>query len=120
MTWREIMEKYVPSLGTHCIHFNIINNITLVFCSIHVTIHFSPKRQASAVNGSQDLHTYWRFYNSLNTLSKIFSHSKHDNGVDCYDCEIQTPVNALCSHRRDISLCTILHHAITLKDLEHS
>ena len=29
-------------------------------------------------------------------------------------------VNALCSHRRDISLYMILHHAITLKVLEHS
>ena len=32
--------------------------------------------------------------------------------------EIQTNVNALCSHRRDISLCMILRHAITLKELE--
>ena len=29
-------------------------------------------------------------------------------------------VNALCSHRRDISLYTISRHAITLKVLEHS
>ena len=51
------------------------------------------------------------------------SHSvcaKHDNGVDCYDCIIPTRVNTLYSHRRDISLCMILHHAITLKYLEHS
>ena len=27
-------------------------------------------------------------------------------------------MNALCSHRRDISLCMILRHAISLKELE--
>ena len=37
----------------------------------------------------------------------------NDNGVDCYDCEIQTNVNALCAHRMDISLCMILPHDIT-------
>ena len=41
--------------------------------------------------------------------------TKHNNGVDCYDCEIQTHVNALWSHRRDMSLCMISCHAITLK-----
>ena len=45
--------------------------------------------------------------------------AKHDNGVDCYDCEIQTNANALCSHRRDISLCMILRYSISLKELEH-
>ena len=53
-------------------HLNIMNDITLVFCTIHVTIHFSQKRQASVFNGSPDLHTYWRFYSSLNTLSMAF------------------------------------------------
>ena len=45
---------------------------------------------------------------------------QYDNGVDCYDCEIQTNVNALCVHRMDISLCMILPHDITLKELEHA
>ena len=45
--------------------------------------------------------------------------AKNDNGVDCYDCEIQFNVNALCSNRRDISLCMILRHSISLKELEH-
>ena len=47
-------------------------NITLVFCSTHVTIHISLTRQASVANGSPDLHTCWQFYSSLNT---------HDNHV---------------------------------------
>ena len=41
----------------------------------------------------------------LNTLSMIFHIqfcAKYDNGVDFYDCEIQTNVNALCVQRRDI------------------
>ena len=46
--------------------------------------------------------------------------AKHDNGIDCYDCDIQTNVNALCFHRRGMSLCMILRHAISLKELEHS
>ena len=45
--------------------------------------------------------------------------AKHDIGVDCCDCEIQTNVNALCSYRRDISLCMILQRSISLKELEH-
>ena len=48
------------------------------------------------------------------------AHESHDNGVNCYDCEIQTHVKVLCSHRWDIALCMILPHAITLKELEHS
>ena len=38
--------------------------------------------------------------------------AKHYNGVNCYDSKIQTHVNVLCSHKRDISLCMILRHAI--------
>ena len=37
--------------------------------------------------------------------------------MDCYDREKQTHVNALCFHRWDISLCIILRHPITLKEL---
>ena len=44
--------------------------------------------------------------------------AKHDNGVDCYDCEIQTLVNVLCSHRGDISLGISLCYDIALKKLE--
>ena len=57
---------------THSRHFNIMNNITLVFCTIHVTIHISLKRQASDAYGSPDLHTCWQFYSNLYTLSMIF------------------------------------------------
>ena len=63
-------------------HFNIMNNITMVFCIIHVTIYFSQTRHASlslpvfllcfAANGSSDLYTYWRSYISLNTISMVF------------------------------------------------
>ena len=53
-------------------HFNIVNNILQVFCIIHVTIHFSQKRQAFAANGSSDFYTNWRFNSSLNRLSMIF------------------------------------------------
>ena len=49
-----------------------------------------------------------------------FFSAKHDNGVDCFDCGIQNNGNALCSHRRDIPLCMILRHSISLKELEHS
>ena len=73
-------------------HFNIMNDIILVFCTIHVTIHFSQKRQASMFNVSPDLHTYWRFYSSLNTLS-IFLILFAPNTTMAY--EIQTNVNAL-------------------------
>ena len=43
----------------------------MYFFTIHITIHFSQKRHAFAANGSPDLHTYWRFYSSLNTLSMV-------------------------------------------------
>ena len=105
MAWREIMNKDISLLCEHnafICHFNIMNNITLVFCTIHVAIDFSQKRQTSVFNGSPDLHAYWRFYSSLNTLSMMhcISYSvcaKHDNGVNNYDCEIQTNVNVLRS-----------------------
>ena len=42
------------------------------FCTIHVTIHFSWKRQASAANGSPDLYLSWRFYSSLSIFCMIF------------------------------------------------
>ena len=69
------MDKNISLLWEHnafICHFNIINDITLVFCTIHVTILFSQKRHASVFNGFLDLHTYWRFYSSLNTLSTIY------------------------------------------------
>ena len=68
------MDKDICLLWEHnacTFHFNIMNTVNLFF-TIHVTIHFSQKRRASAVNGSPDLHTYWRFYRSLNILSKLF------------------------------------------------
>ena len=92
-------------------HFNIMNNITVVFCTIHGTIRISLKRQVSVANGSPNLHTSWQFYSGLKKLSMIFhilSAPLTTIGVDCNDCEIQTNVNALCSLRRDISLCMIL------------
>ena len=49
----------------------------------------------------------------------LFVCAKHDYGVDCYYCEIQTRVNALCSHRRDIFLCMISRYDITVQVLEH-
>ena len=43
MAWREIMHTNIALLEHRAItcHFNDMNNITLVFCIIHVTIHFS-------------------------------------------------------------------------------
>ena len=73
--WREIIHEDGSLLWKHntlTCHFNIMNNITLVFCTIYVTIHFSQKRHAYAANGSPDLHTFWRFDSSLDTLSMIF------------------------------------------------
>ena len=108
-------------LWEHCTFtcfVNITNNITLVFCTIDVTIKFSQNRQASAANSSPDLHTYWPEY-----IKHDLSHcvcAKHDYGVDCYDFEIQTIVYAFCSQRRAISLCMISRYEFTLKVLEHS
>ena len=75
MAWCEIIYEDISLLFEYNVltcHFFIMNNFTLEFCTIHVTIHFSQKRYASAANGSPDLHTYWRFNSSLNTLSMIF------------------------------------------------
>ena len=75
MAWCEIMHEGIPLLWEHnavTCHFNIMNTIILVFCTILVTIHFSQKRHSSAANGFPDLHTSWRFYSSLNTLSMMF------------------------------------------------
>ena len=60
MTWCKIMHEEISLLWEHnalTCHFNIINTITLVFCTILVTIHFSQKRHSSAANGSPDLQT---------------------------------------------------------------
>ena len=73
--WLDIMYKDISLLWEHYTftkYFNIMDNITLVFCTIHATIYFSLKRDASAANGFTDLHTYRRFYSTLNTLSMIF------------------------------------------------
>ena len=62
MAWREIMNKGIPLLWEHnafTCHFNIMNYITLIFCTIDVTSYFSQKRQGSVFNGSPDLHSYY-------------------------------------------------------------
>ena len=90
-----------------------MNNITLVFFTIYVTIHIFLKRHVSLLMAPQTCTLAGNFKVVWIHLA-WFSHSvcaKQDNGVDCYDCVIQTYVNALCSHRRDISLCMILRHA---------
>ena len=54
------MNKDISLLWEHnafTCHFNIMNAISLVFCTIHVTIHFSQKGQASVFNVSLDFHT---------------------------------------------------------------
>ena len=60
-------------------------------------------------------------YSSLNTLSMILHilFAPNTTMASIVMTEIQTNVNALCSLRRDISLCMILRHAIILKELEH-
>ena len=75
MAWREIMHIDITILLEHnafTCYFNIVNNILLVFCTIHATIHFSQKRQTFAPNDSSDFHTYRRLNSSPNTLSMIF------------------------------------------------
>ena len=57
---------------THSHDISISWIISLLFCTIYVTIHFYLKRDASAANDFTDLHTYWRFYSNLNTLSMVF------------------------------------------------
>ena len=67
IAWRDSMYKGISLLWEHnafVLYFNIMDNITLVFCTIHVTILFYLKRDASAANGLTDLHTFWRFYSS--------------------------------------------------------
>ena len=52
MAYQEIMNKDISllwELNAFTCHFNIMNDITLVFCTIHVTIHFSQKGPASIV-----------------------------------------------------------------------
>ena len=69
------MHKNISLLYEHnafTCHFNIMNNITVVFCTIHGTIHISLKRQASVANGSPNLHSCWQFYSGLKKLSIIF------------------------------------------------
>ena len=46
--------------------------------------------------------------------------ANHVNGVNCYDCEIRTHVNVLCSHSWDIALYMISRNAIILEEPEHS
>ena len=86
-------------------YFNIMDNITLVFCTIHVTIHFYLKRYASAANGLTDLHTYLRFYSSLNTLCMLFlilfaPQTTMASIVITVKYRLKINANALCSHRR--------------------
>ena len=70
---RSCIKIYHFFVNTEISHISVGWLISLwYFCTIHVTIHFSQKRQASAANGSPDLYTYWRFYSSLNTYSMIF------------------------------------------------
>ena len=107
--WCEITYEEISLLLEHNVltcHFNSMNNFTLVFCTIHVTIHYS-QRYASAANGSPDLHTYWRFYSSMNTLSMVFLILFAPNTTMALI--VMTHVNALCSHRMGTSLCTFMH-----------
>ena len=104
-------------------YFNIMDNITLVFCTIHVTINFSLKRDASAANGFTDLHTYCRFYSNLNTLSMLFLLLFAPNTA--MKLSVMTVKYKLirkhCVPTEGlISLCMILRHSISLKELEHS
>ena len=69
------MHKNISLLYEHnafTCHFNIMNNITDVYCTIYGTIHISLKRQAYVANGFLNLHTCWQFYSGLKKLSMIF------------------------------------------------
>ena len=75
MAWREIMHNniFLPKEhNTLTCHFNIMNNITLKFCTLRVTIHTSLERQVTVANGSPDLLICWQLNSSMNTLSMIF------------------------------------------------
>ena len=118
------MDKDVSLLLEHnalTYYFNIMNNITLVFCIIYVTIYFSQTRHASlsllvfllcfcCLWLLQLVHLLAILHFSEYTKHGI-SHSvcaKHDNVHGCDACKIQTHMNVLCYYRRDISLCMIL------------
>ena len=69
MAWREIMHTNIALLLEHSAitcHFNIMNNITLAFYIIHVTIHFSHSYLLLLIV------PYWRFNSGLNILSMMF------------------------------------------------
>ena len=69
------MNKDISLLWEHnafTCHFNIMNDITLVFCTIPVTIHFSQTTQASVFMAPQTCTLTGEFNSSLNTLSMIF------------------------------------------------
>ena len=104
-------------------YFNIIDNITLVFCTIHVTIPFSLKKDASAANGFTDLHSYWRYYSSLNTLCMLFLILFAPN-TTMTSIVMTVKYRLMWMHyvpkEGIISLCMILRHSISLKELEHS
>ena len=66
--------KIYPFFGstTHLHNILISLIISLWYFALSMSIHFSLKRHASAADGSTVLHTYRRFYSSLNTISMIF------------------------------------------------
>ena len=53
---RDHAYRNIPSVETQRNHlsFQYHENIPLIFCTDHVTIHLSQKRQVSAANSSQD------------------------------------------------------------------
>ena len=79
--------------------------VSLWYLALSMSIYFSLKRQASAANGSTDLHTYWQFYSSLNTISMIFLILFAPNATMASIVMIEK---------------YILCHSISLKELEHS
>ena len=51
-----------------------MNKFTVLFCTIHGTIHIFLKRQASVANGAPNLHTCWQFYSGLKKKLSITFH----------------------------------------------
>ena len=66
--------KIYPFFGniTNSHNISIAWIISLWYFALSMLQFTSRKRQAPVSNGSPDLHTNWRFYSSLNTLSMIF------------------------------------------------
>ena len=106
---------------SHTILISWIISLLYFVLSI-IPFTFSLKRDASAANGYTDLHTYWRFYSSLNTLTIIFLilFAPKMTMASIVKTAKYRLMWMFCVPTEGVYLCMILRHSISLKELEHS